>query len=68
MEQIRPLAAARGKSMAQFAVACVLSNPAVTSAIIGASRPEQMHDNLGAIGWTLTPEERKAVDEICAGA
>lgn len=68
VERLRPLAAARGKSMAQFAVAWVLSHPAVTSAIIGASRPEQVQENLGATGWTLTEAERQTVEEICASA
>ena len=49
--------------MAQLAVAWVLQNDNVASAIIGASRPEQVVDNVGASGVTLDADVLKRVDE-----
>ena len=50
--------------MAQLAVAWVLHNPNVASAIVGASRPEQVVDNAAAAGTKLSPELPKRIDEI----
>ncbi|MBB1160211.1 MULTISPECIES: aldo/keto reductase family protein [Amycolatopsis] len=61
--KLEPLAADAGLSMAQLAVAWVLQNPNVASAIIGASRPEQVHDNVKAAGVKLEPELLTAIDE-----
>ncbi len=41
-------------------------NPMVSSVIAGASRPEQVEQNVAAIGWTLTADERAEVDRITA--
>lgn len=65
-EALRPLAAERRITPAQFAVAWVLSHPAVTSAIIGASKVEQLQESLGAVDIALTPDEMARVDRICA--
>ena len=48
--------------MAQMALAWVLRRPEVTSAIIGASRPEQIADNVKAIGVTLPREALERID------
>ncbi|WP_409182275.1 aldo/keto reductase family protein [Amycolatopsis sp. VS8301801F10] len=61
--KLEPLAADAGLSMAQLAIAWVLQNPNVASAIIGASRPEQVQDNVKAAGVKLEPELLKAIDE-----
>jgi L-glyceraldehyde 3-phosphate reductase len=59
------LAQARGQSLAQMALAWVLRQPAVTSAVIGASKVSQIEDNLGAIkNLAFSPEELKAIDGI----
>jgi aryl-alcohol dehydrogenase-like predicted oxidoreductase len=63
-QALRPLAEARGKSLTQWALAWVLSNPIVSSAIIGPRTLEQLEDNLGALGWTLTPDEETAVNRL----
>ena len=55
VQQIKPLAAEAGLSMAQFALAWVLREPNVASAIVGASRPEQLDDNAGASGAKVDP-------------
>jgi aryl-alcohol dehydrogenase-like predicted oxidoreductase len=51
----------RGKSLTQVAVAWVLTQPGITSAIVGASKPEQLDDSLAAVNLTLEPEEM----EVC---
>jgi aryl-alcohol dehydrogenase-like predicted oxidoreductase len=61
--RLEPIAAEAGLSMAQLAVAWVLQNPNVASAIIGASRPEQVTDNVAAAGVTLDADVLKAIDE-----
>ena len=55
VEGLRPLAAEAGCSMAQFALAWVLREPNIASAIIGASRPEQVSDNAAASGLAIDP-------------
>ena len=52
-----------GLSMAQLAVAWVLSNENVATAITGASKPEQVRSNAAAAGKKLSPETLKAIDE-----
>jgi aryl-alcohol dehydrogenase-like predicted oxidoreductase len=61
--KLEPIAADAGLSMAQLAVAWVLQNPNVSSAIIGASRPEQVTDNAGASGVVLESSVMAAIDE-----
>ncbi len=55
VQQLRPIADEAGCSMAQFALAWVLREPNVASAIIGASRPEQVTDNAAASGLAIDP-------------
>lgn len=66
VQKLKPLAEALGLTMAQFALAWVLQNKAVSAAIVGASRPEQMADNLGASGVEIPAEVMKKVDEVLA--
>ncbi|MET7998965.1 aldo/keto reductase family protein [Amycolatopsis sp. NPDC005232] len=61
--KLEPLAAQAGLSMAQLAVAWVLQNPNVASAIIGASRPEQVHENVKAAGVKVDDDLMAAIDE-----
>ena len=64
VQQLRPIADELGLSMAQLAIAWVLQNSNVAAAIIGASRPEQVHDNVQAAGVTLDDELLKRIDEV----
>ncbi|MFD8478685.1 aldo/keto reductase family protein [Kitasatospora sp. NPDC059673] len=66
VQQLRPLADQAGLSLAQLAVAWVLQNPNVSAAIIGASRPEQVTENVKAAGVKLEPELLARMDEILA--
>jgi aryl-alcohol dehydrogenase-like predicted oxidoreductase len=54
----------RDRTPAQVAIAWILDHPEVTSAIIGPDTPEQVDENFGALGWTLSPEERSVLDEV----
>ncbi|MEV7094775.1 aldo/keto reductase family protein [Amycolatopsis sp. NPDC051045] len=62
--ELEPLAEQAGLSLAQLAVAWVLQNPNVASAIIGASRPEQVHENVKAVGKKLDADLLTAIDEV----
>ncbi len=64
VQELRPVAEESGLSMAALSVAWVLQNDNVATAIIGASRPEQVHDNATAAGVRLPAEVMKRIDEI----
>jgi aryl-alcohol dehydrogenase-like predicted oxidoreductase len=64
VQQLRPIAEELGLSMAQLAVAWVLQNQNVAAAIIGATRPEQVHDNVKAAGVELPAEVLTRIDEV----
>ncbi|MEV1290410.1 aldo/keto reductase family protein [Micromonospora sp. NPDC049679] len=64
VQRLKPLAEQAGLSMGQLAIAWVLQNPNVSSAIVGASRPEQVHDNVKAAGVKLDAALIKAIDEV----
>jgi aryl-alcohol dehydrogenase-like predicted oxidoreductase len=63
VQQLRPIADDLGLSMAQLAVAWVLQNDNVAAAIVGASRPEQVHDNVQAAGVRLDADVLTRIDE-----
>ncbi|NUP31245.1 MAG: aldo/keto reductase family protein [Streptomycetaceae bacterium] len=64
VQSLRPLADDAGLTMAQLAVAWVLQNPNVSAAIIGASRPEQVAENVKAAGVKLEEELLSKIDVI----
>jgi aryl-alcohol dehydrogenase-like predicted oxidoreductase len=64
VEAMRPLAAEAGVSMTRMAVGWVLAQPAVTSPIVGASRPEQLDDVLAAVEKDLDPALVARLDEL----
>src|SRR5580700_3637772 len=66
-QRLRPVADAAGLTMAQLALAWVLREPNVASAIVGASRPEQVHANASASGIALDAQTLAAVDEALGG-
>jgi aryl-alcohol dehydrogenase-like predicted oxidoreductase len=63
VQRLRPLADEAGLSLAQLAVAWVLQNPNVSAAIIGATRPEQVRENVKASGVTLEAGLMRRIDE-----
>jgi aryl-alcohol dehydrogenase-like predicted oxidoreductase len=64
VQQLVPLADEAGLSMAQLAVAWVLQNDNVASAIIGASRPEQVQDNVAAAAVRLEDDLMGKIDKV----
>jgi aryl-alcohol dehydrogenase-like predicted oxidoreductase len=62
--QLKPIAADLDLTMTQMALAWVLRRPEVSSAIIGASRPEQIADNMRAVGVTLPAEALERIDAV----
>jgi len=64
VQRLRPIADDAGLTMAQLAVAWTLQNPNVASAIIGASRPEQVSDNVKAAGVVLDADVLAAIDDV----
>ena len=67
VQGLRPIADDLGLDLAQLAIAWVLRNSNVASAIIGASRPEQVASNALAAGVTLSPEVQARIDEVVGG-
>jgi aryl-alcohol dehydrogenase-like predicted oxidoreductase len=64
VQKLRPIADELGVTMAQMAIAWVLREPGVSSAIVGASRPDQVDENVAASGIELAPETLRRIDEI----
>ncbi|WP_116247228.1 aldo/keto reductase [Nocardiopsis sp. FIRDI 009] len=64
VDVLREIAEKRDASIAQAAVNWLLAKPGVTSAVIGASKPHQLEDNLRAMEWTLSEEEVARLDEV----
>jgi voltage-dependent potassium channel beta subunit len=67
VQLLKPVAEQAGLTMAQLAVAWTLQHPAVSAAIIGATRPEQVRENAKASGVRLDPEVLSQIDDILAG-
>jgi aryl-alcohol dehydrogenase-like predicted oxidoreductase len=66
VQHLRPIADELSLTMAQLAIAWVLQNENVAAAIIGASRPEQVHANAAASGVVIPPELIERMDEVLA--
>ena len=64
VQELKPIAHEAGLDLAQLAIAWVLANPNVSSAIIGASRPEQVVSNAKAAGVKLSPELLDRIDAV----
>jgi aryl-alcohol dehydrogenase-like predicted oxidoreductase len=68
VQKLQPLADQAGLSLAQLSVAWVLQNSNVSAAIIGASRPEQVTENVKAAGVRLDEDLLAKIDEVLDGA
>ena len=64
VQELRPIASRLGLTLAQLALAWILRRSEVASAIVGASRPSQLDENVGAIGVKLSPETLESIDRI----
>jgi aryl-alcohol dehydrogenase-like predicted oxidoreductase len=68
VEQLRPIAEKYGKTVGQLAVAWVLMNDAVTSAIVGARTNAQVEQDVGGAGWGIGPEDMGAINRMLTEA
>ena len=66
VEAIDAIAAEIGKTVPQIALNWLLRRPTVSTVIVGARNEEQLRQNLGAVGWALTPEQVARLDEASA--
>lgn len=66
LDRLRPIAAAHGVSAAQVAIAWLLTKDVVSSVVLGASKLEQLEDNIGAADLKLSAEEIAALDDATA--
>jgi aryl-alcohol dehydrogenase-like predicted oxidoreductase len=64
VEHMKTLAGEIGEPLPKAAIAWVLANPTITSAILGASRPDQLTDTLGAVDLEVPAELKTKLDEI----
>jgi aryl-alcohol dehydrogenase-like predicted oxidoreductase len=64
LEVLKGFGAQRGKTILQMALAWLLTRPSVTSPIIGPRSVEQLHENLGAVGWRLEAAELDLLEKL----
>jgi aryl-alcohol dehydrogenase-like predicted oxidoreductase len=64
--KLEEIAKAHGKTVSQLAIAWLLAQPQVCTVIAGATRPEQVEGNAGAVGWDLDAATLKEIEEIVA--
>jgi aryl-alcohol dehydrogenase-like predicted oxidoreductase len=67
VERLKEIAARHGKTVAQLAIAWVLSTPGVTSAIVGARRPDHITTAIPAAGWHLDEQVRQEIEQSMTG-
>jgi aryl-alcohol dehydrogenase-like predicted oxidoreductase len=64
VEALSAFAAARGHTLLELAMSWLAGRPFIASVIAGATRPEQVEQNIAAIGWTLSPGDLKEIDRL----
>lgn len=64
VEELKPIAKGLGKKVPHLALRWVLSNPAVSTPLVGTRTTEEVEDNLGALGWTLSEGDMKEIDAV----
>ena len=67
VDTLKEMAADRGFSVAQLALAWVASEPTVSTALVGTRRPEEMEENAAAGDWQMSPEEREEIRSAMTG-
>lgn len=64
VDALDEIAQETGKTIPQIAINWLLQRPTVSSVIIGARNEQQLRQNLGAVGWTLTPDQMAKLDAV----
>lgn len=67
VDRLKEMAADRGFSVAQLALAWVASEPTVSVALVGTRRPEEIQENVAAADWQLSESERAEIKAVVAG-
>jgi aryl-alcohol dehydrogenase-like predicted oxidoreductase len=67
VDQLKEIAAGRGMTVAQLALSWVMSNPVISVALVGVRKPSEMEENLKAVDWQMTPEDREELRSIVLG-
>lgn len=67
VDTLKEMAADKGFSVAQLALAWVASEPTVSVALVGTRRPEEIQENVAAAGWELSPSERDEIKAVVVG-
>ena len=66
VEELKPLAQRYGKTLPQFALRWTLSNPVISTALVGCRNEREVNDNVGAVGWNISDADMKEIDAIFA--
>ncbi|HZO81854.1 MAG TPA: aldo/keto reductase [Candidatus Binataceae bacterium] len=66
VEELKAMARRYGKSLPQFALRWTLSNPLISTALVGCRNEREVDDNLGALGWSISEADMKEIDAIFA--
>jgi len=66
VEEIKAVAARHGKTLPQLALRWTTANPAISTGLVGFRRPEEVQENLGAMGWSLSAADMAEIDAILA--
>jgi aryl-alcohol dehydrogenase-like predicted oxidoreductase len=64
VEALEAWVSARGRTLLELAMSWLLQRPQVATVIAGATKPDQVQANVAAVGWTLTDDELREVDEL----
>jgi len=64
VEELKIMAAKYGKSLPQFALRWTLSNPAIHTGLVGFRRPAEVEENMGGLGWSISPADMDAIEAI----
>jgi len=66
VEELKAMAARYGKSLPQFALRWTLSNPIISTALVGCRNITEVEENVGALGWSISTADMKEIDAIFA--
>ena len=67
IDDLKPIAASRGQTMAQLALRWVLSHPTVGVALVGILNDQELEEDLGVLDWALSGEDLRQIDAVFAG-
>ena len=66
VDDLKPIAESRGKTMAQLSLRWVLANPAVSVALVGTLNNQELEEHMGVLDWALSGEDMRQIDEVFA--